>query len=172
MFDFTELRGRHIGLFTRSGVYNIQRIDETAPDYYTDEDAIREVVSLARSGHQEAIAILHLEGWRTDEKEQIEFIKSLHESNASATDLDTLAIMRSTFVNMAGRCRTWAGTLLHNNRNTDSRTVLQTAEMWDKVVEVFDQVVKQATAKNTPMPREQFNREVFDREQLEPPHKQ
>ena len=78
MLDCPELAKKHIGLFEAAGVFAIQRIDETAPGDYTDEDAVRDVVAMARQGHCEAIAMLHLEGWSVTAKAHIEFVEQLH----------------------------------------------------------------------------------------------
>lgn len=76
--EFPELEKKHIGLFEAEGVFSIQRIDETAPEDYSDSDAVRDVVALARKGDREAIAMLHIEGWSVKEKAHIEFVEQLH----------------------------------------------------------------------------------------------
>jgi len=78
LLQFPELAQKHIGLFESGGMLAIQRIDESCPEDYSDEDAIRDVVSLARQGNLEAIAILHLEGWAATKKAEIGYIAKLH----------------------------------------------------------------------------------------------
>ena len=90
MLDFPGLAKKHIGLFEAGGVFAIQRIDETSPDDYTDEDAVRDVVAMARQGDCEAIAILHLEGWSVNAKSHIEFVEQLHSRSPVALSTDSL----------------------------------------------------------------------------------
>jgi hypothetical protein len=75
---FTTLAEKHIGLFECEGAFAIQRIDETAPDGYTDDEAIRDTIELAKQGNLEAIAALHLEGWSLSRKDHVKYIKELY----------------------------------------------------------------------------------------------
>lgn len=67
-----ELAPFHIGVYSRSdGFYEINRIDETAPDGMTDEDAVYGVVMLAASRSQAALAALYLDGRPWDNEESV-----------------------------------------------------------------------------------------------------
>jgi hypothetical protein len=75
--ELRHLASRHIGLFEAQGVLAIQRIDETAPDDFTDEDAIKHVITMAKLGNREAILALHLEGWNA-KSDMIDGVIQLH----------------------------------------------------------------------------------------------
>lgn len=57
-----SLAAYHVGIWDVDERFEIQKIDETAPDDFTDASALAKVVELASKGNVAAIAALYLDG--------------------------------------------------------------------------------------------------------------
>lgn len=60
--DLADISKYYAALWEVKGRWEIERIDEDAPDDYTDDDALRAVIEAAGNGDRGALLALYLDG--------------------------------------------------------------------------------------------------------------